>query len=458
MKKMLVTLLLVMAVGIYAADIYVSPAGGGSGASPGDETDAESGIQAAQPGDTVYFRGTMGTYSVNLKIEPSNGVADGTAADPIECKPYNSESVLFSAGPSENCFDISCSYWILRDFEITGYSNAVKTQSASYILLDNLYVHNTGSVGIDFKGATHHITVKNCEVAFPGGSGECFYIGSSDSFSSNICSENVIKNCYIHDTIGTTQGDGVELKPLCWGNVIRDNVIHSTNYPGILAVGNYTQATPNVIEGNVIWNVKEWGIDVCSRAIVKNNIVFNCDSGGIKLRSNSDSGHTRIQSVKVISNTCFDNIQVTPSAGTYRGEIHIADALELRDVVIANNIFYGTNSSQFALSLYPHNNEPHNTTEFITNRYYHANTTHTVFVNQTGQDNMNLADWQAYLASKNIVEGDDSSSYGLPGFANPVSNVPGADFYLNANITGTYSAEAIYDIDGVVRDNPPTIG
>ena len=67
---------------------------------------------------------------------------------------------------------------------------------------------------------------------------------------------SLIEGNYIHHTNGPTveQGDGIELKEGSYGNIIRDNVIHDTNYPGIITYSTVGNGPPNVIEGNLIWN------------------------------------------------------------------------------------------------------------------------------------------------------------------------------------------------------------
>lgn len=45
---------------------------------------------------------------------------------------------------------------------------------------------------------------------------------------------------------------------------------------------------PNAIEGNVIWNSHDVGIEAGNRTIIRNNIVFNNALPGIQLRSHSE--------------------------------------------------------------------------------------------------------------------------------------------------------------------------
>ena len=113
----------------------------------------------------------------------------------------------------------------------------------------------TSDVGINFRSSMHHVTVRRNHVhdtgADGGYSGEGLYVGCNDG--SCAVSESVIENNWIHDTLLASQGDGIEIKLGSWGNVVRDNVIYNTKYPGILLYG--TMGNPrNMVERNVLWN------------------------------------------------------------------------------------------------------------------------------------------------------------------------------------------------------------
>ena len=68
--------------------------------------------------------------------------------------------------------------------------------------------------------------------------------------------DSLIEGNYIHNTNGPSvaQGDGIEIKEGSYGNIVRDNVIHDTNYPGIITYSTVGNGPPNVLEGNVVWN------------------------------------------------------------------------------------------------------------------------------------------------------------------------------------------------------------
>jgi hypothetical protein len=118
------------------------------------------------------------------------------------------------------------------------------------------------------------------------------------------------------------QGDGIELKEGSYGNIIRDNVVHDTNYPGIITYGTVGNGRANIIERNVIWNANDNGIQSAADAIIRNNIVLGAP---IALQKHQGASPANIE---VVHNTVIakgDAITVRNVAGR---------------VVIANNAAY----------------------------------------------------------------------------------------------------------------------
>ena len=106
---------------------------------------------------------------------------------------------------------------------------------------------------------------------------------------------SLIEGNYIHHTNRSTvvQGDGIELKEGSYGNVIRDNVIHDTLYPGILLYSTVGNGSPNIVEGNVIWNVSDNTMQVAADAIVRNNVIL----GNVSFQSHQNGSPSNIEFV-----------------------------------------------------------------------------------------------------------------------------------------------------------------
>ena len=98
--------------------------------------------------------------------------------------------------------------------------------------------------------------------------------------------DSLIEGNYVHHTNGPTveQGDGIEIKEGSYNNIIRDNVIHDTNYPCILTYSTVGNGAPNVIERNVMWNCGDHGIQSAADAIIRNNIILGSNADGIAMQ------------------------------------------------------------------------------------------------------------------------------------------------------------------------------
>ena len=147
----------------------------------------------------------------------------------------------------------------------------------------------------------------------------------------------LIEGNYIHDLTGpkVLQGDGIEIKDGSYGNIVRDNVIHDTNYPGILVYGTDGNE-PNVIERNVIWRSADHGIQAAAEAVVRNNIVFDNGADGIYIRAHQSA---QVGGLQIVHNTV---ITTRPNGAAIRVIPGPGNRFE-SPVVIANNAFYATN-------------------------------------------------------------------------------------------------------------------
>jgi hypothetical protein len=151
--------------------------------------------------------------------------------------------------------------------------------------------------------------------------------------NSNTCrvANSLIEWNYVHHTNGPTvvQGDGIELKEGSYGNVIRHNVIHDTNYPGIITYSTAGNGAPNIIEGNVIWNTNDYAIQSAADAVIRNNVVLGSSISLQAHQSGSPSNQT------IVHNTVIGaSIDVRNVVGP---------------VVVANNAVYSTSGAAIRL-------------------------------------------------------------------------------------------------------------
>jgi hypothetical protein len=168
------------------------------------------------------------------------------------------------------------------------------------------------------------MTLSRNEVFDTAGAGECFYLGCNDSMCR--VHDSLVERNFCHDT-GGTQGDGIELKKGSYANVIRDNVVIRTNYPGILVYGADGLGL-NVVEGNFVHTVADNGIQVAAEAIVRNNVVMA--AGGSALASQPHQG-VDPHELTIVHNTLYN-----PGGTCLRASAWDVAA----GMVLANNALY----------------------------------------------------------------------------------------------------------------------
>lgn len=238
---------------------------------PGDSF--ETAAEALQPGDTLIVHEGTYTHGNRIAIDvagtvQSPAIIEGAAG---EAKPL---IVLTSSG--NNVIDIEgATYLTIRGLEITannlsGADGINMRSNPSFITLEDLEIHDI-SVGINFRSSMNNITVRRNEIYNTNDTGEGMYVGCHDG--SCAVTDSLIEFNWIHDTASADQGDGIEIKRGSHSNVIRDNVIHDTNYPCIILYG--TDGNPrNVVERNVMWDCADSAIQAAADTVFRNNILI----------------------------------------------------------------------------------------------------------------------------------------------------------------------------------------
>ena len=250
------------------------------------------------PGDEIVL--LEGRYSDPRRLEISQR---GSAQRPIVIRAAREAQVIFERPDSkQNTLNLAgCQHLIIRDFEITGGSAGIRIGKkgpylAKHLTFENLHIHHIDGVAItaNYPGEIYEsLTFRYNHIHHTGGHGEAFYLGSNnkpDGSTNGYLFNSVIENNYIHDLKGprVSQGDGIEIKDGSFGNVIRDNVIHDTNYPGII-VYDADGKTPNIIERNVIWNTGDHGIQAAADCVIRNNLILETAGEGISSRNHQSA-------------------------------------------------------------------------------------------------------------------------------------------------------------------------
>jgi len=286
-------------------------------------------MQGLHAGDTLILQG--GTYSFSGFFQLDLA---GTSLLPIVIRAKNGEHpVIQYNGTDQNIVNVNNSTFVTFDgIEFTGGSRGLRFIGGSDISVRNCRVHGTAANAIsandDAKDYARFTFVHN-EIDHTGDTGEGFYLGCNN----NACQfhDSLVANNYIHDLDGPsiTQGDGIEIKKGSYANIVRDNVIHDTSYPGITLYDVAGNGAQNIIERNIVWNSGDNGIQVTADAIVRNNIVLG--AAGSAFASNN------IQNGSAANLVIANNTFLMPSGNGVK-----LNAVS-GSVTIANNAIYAPN-------------------------------------------------------------------------------------------------------------------
>ncbi|MGB3050252.1 MAG: right-handed parallel beta-helix repeat-containing protein [Polyangiales bacterium] len=297
----------------------------------GPSDDVELMINTLQPGDELVLSGGMYTLSERFSF-----AITGTENAPITIRAADGEVPhLHRPSANQNIIDIDqAEHVTIRGIEFSGGSAGIRISGARFLTIEDCEVHDTGDVAIraNDSGVTYEsLRILRNHIHHTNNTGEGMYLGCNNGGCEVVGS--LIEGNYIHHTNQTSvsQGDGIELKEGSFGNVIRDNVIHDTNYPCILTYASNGAA--NIIERNVMWNCGDHGIQSAADAVIRNNIILGASADGIAMQPHQSGSPSELV---VVHNTVLN-------AG--------GDAISLRgisgSVVIANNALYAQDGWAF---------------------------------------------------------------------------------------------------------------
>lgn len=291
---------------------------------PGD--DVEATINAAVAGDEIVL--ADGEYMLTDRF----GITvAGTEGAPIIIRAADGASpLLHRPNADQNIIDIDSATWAeIRGIRFQGGSAGVRISAADHLTIEDCEIFGTADVALranDGGAVYESLHVVHNHIHDTNGTGEGMYLGCNE----NACqvANGIIERNWVHHTNQATvsQGDGIELKEGSHGTVIRDNVIHDTNYPCILTYSTVGNGEANVIERNVMWNCGDHGIQSAADAVIRNNIILSANASGIAMQMHQSGSPTNLA---VTHNT------ILKASG---------DAIALRnavgDVLIANNAVY----------------------------------------------------------------------------------------------------------------------
>jgi MYXO-CTERM domain-containing protein len=300
---------------VFAAQIEITP-----------QDDLWATLQALQAGDEVIVH--AGDYDIPGFVDI---VLPGSEALPIVIRAADGETAVIHGIPEQNTFNISGSWYTLRGLEIAGGSHGVRVGTSDHATFEDLDIHGTADVGISCNRPDNMyeaITIRHNHIhdtGMGGGPGEGMYLGCNDG--ACVMWDSLVEFNWVHDTANGEQGDGIEYKTGSYNTIIRHNVVYNTKYPGITLYGTQGKAQ-NLVEGNVVWNAMDNGIQTVGDVTVRNNIVLNSGASGIAAKAS--------QGEQVVNLVMVHNTVIGAGDVCLRGNnFDVGDA-----ITIANNAFY----------------------------------------------------------------------------------------------------------------------
>lgn len=299
-------------------------------AGPGD--DIEGILNGLAPGDEVILADGMYTLSGRFGFS-----AVGTEAEPIVIRAAEGASPHFHRpDASQNVWDFSAEHVTIRGLRFSGGSAGLRVEGATNLTIEACEIFDTEDVALRVNdgGQTYtRLQVLRNHIHDTGGTGEGMYLGCND----NGCrlAQSLIQGNHVHHTNAgdVSQGDGIELKDGSYETIIRDNVIHDTNYPCILGYSTSGNGGPNLVEGNVMWNCGDNGIQWEANATIQNNIVLGAGGSAFASQNHQEDGPNEL----VVVHNTFINMG--------------GDALAIRSasgpVTVANNALYAMGGRAF---------------------------------------------------------------------------------------------------------------
>jgi hypothetical protein len=301
-------------------------------AKPGD--DIEKIISTLLAGDTLFLED--GNYTLTERFSLS---ISGTSQNPIIIRAAQGAHPRFHrASANQNIWDIENAHYVTIDgLHFSGGSAGVRVWTASHFTFSNNEIFGTDDAALTMNingGKYDNVKILKNHIHDARGTGEGMYLGCN--FNKCQLSNSLIEGNYIHNTLNAEQGDGIEIKEGSSGNIIRNNVIHDTNYPCILTYGTVGNGPQNIIENNLVYNCGDHGIQSAAYTIIRNNVVLNTKLDGIAMQHHQSSDPANHV---VVHNTI---VKATGAAIYLNGNSG--------PVIIANNAIYSESGKSLELS------------------------------------------------------------------------------------------------------------
>ncbi len=460
--SLMATLFCIISTKNFATTYYVNAATGNDANTGTSLVDALLTIQkgldkATTPGDIILV--SAGTYKQNLVWKFSGNTASKITLQKNGVGVVFIKSADASASPVLQITNIS--NIVIDGFTITrdnakNNAQGILISSSGAVSMQNIEVKNCVFTGINWSTnpntkptasqnaqplivygrssqAIKNVSVQYCDFNnnITGQSEVCSFNSNIDGFNAanNILHDNT--NIAI-DVIGFEgENSNVNLDQARNG-IISGNTFYVNQSPYAEGAGIYVDGGKSILIENNLVRDGDYGIEISAEndkptiafetqdITVRNNLIFNCRSAGLKIGNYKG----KLQNALVANNTCFYNNRGGKRDGDVSGTSrNVAPWAELvidnmQDVKINSNIFYARTSNTAMI------NSDGNA--LITNLIMNYNLwnnknnaagTGLTFQFKINSVNYNYTSYSAYKTS-NTLNFDKQSNYGNPNFVN----------------------------------------
>ncbi len=323
-----------------------SPTGSGITRNVTNQSQLESALNAAQPGDVINL--ATGTYQ-KVIYRLSLGHANGTTANPIVIQAGNGQSPVINGGGYNLNGDPYSDYngvyvarrnnIIVRGLEVTFIGFGIVFQNVNGGKIEHNIVHNTGDAALavqaywnDDNLNSSFVEIKCNEIYDTGNYSpefaEGIYIGSGGSTKTDRTHDILIRGNNIYNI----NNEPIDVKKFTYNITIEDNLIHDSTpwYGGAICLGLNKENWQNgnyLVQRNWIWNITS-GRDYAQaiaighgQTTVRNNVIWNVETRSISWPfrhviqvHNDDSaspsaygfGNPNARQVDIYNNTIWD--------------------------------------------------------------------------------------------------------------------------------------------------------
>lgn len=295
------------------------------------------------------------------------GKADGTPEQHIILRSEDPEHPATVAGVTQTnkvALKIVGDYWEIRDLKICEAAKGIFLLQSEHSVISGCEVYNTGAEAIHITDNSSYNLVENCYVHDSGTDkpqyGEGVYIGSAKNntdygFESHY---NTVRNCRFGPNIAA---DHVDIKEFTYGNVVENCTFDGTGIQGQNGGDSFVEVKGNncIIRNNTGWrygceamkyafdaNVQldGWG----QNNLVYGNTVYLDTTDCYLFKAWDCEAYVFRNTVEPADVTCYGNLVVQPLDIFFAGDVNEDIQLNDADVRRMQDYLFGKDTGYFS--------------------------------------------------------------------------------------------------------------